>query len=153
MGECGQRVQRVEVALKRAVIRLERPEGQQNAPADAVVPFDPVKDGVIFAPIRDAGIDPVLRDQAAGKAGKVELKDPLRAIRLDDLGVLSHAGKEPVDRCGGVALLDRFGLETLHELAESSAALGQGRGGKHRKSTQRGNQSKHIGPQSDFGAR
>jgi hypothetical protein len=38
-----QRVARVEIALYRAVIGLERPEGQQDLPRHAILAFGPVK--------------------------------------------------------------------------------------------------------------
>ena len=60
-----QRVRRVEVALERTVIRLERPEGEQDIAIDAVAPFDLIKYAVIGARIGASSVDADLRDQTA----------------------------------------------------------------------------------------
>ena len=59
MTECHQRVERVKVALEAAEIRLERPEGQQNTPAQAILPLNPVEDRGKLLPLGTARIQTV----------------------------------------------------------------------------------------------
>jgi hypothetical protein len=122
-GQRHQRVERVVIALERAEIRLEGPERQEDAAADAETALDLVEDGAPAFRVASPVVDPVLRDEAAGELGEGHGEDALPPIRID--GALRVAGmnEEGVDGRLRMPTHLRFGPEILHELAEIAAAL------------------------------
>jgi hypothetical protein len=73
-----QRVHRVEVTLHRAVVRFERPEGEEDAGADPILPLNAVEDGIVALGIALPVVDAVLADEPAGEIGEGPLEDALR---------------------------------------------------------------------------
>jgi hypothetical protein len=123
MGQRHQRVERVVIALERAEIRLESPEGQEDAARHAEAALDLVEDGAPAFCVAAPVVDPVLGNQAAGELGEGHGEDALPPIRID--GALGVAGmhEEGVDGRLRMAAHLRFGPQVLHELAEIAAAL------------------------------
>jgi hypothetical protein len=121
-----ERVHRVEVALHRPVVRLERPEGEEDAGAHPVVALHPVEDRSVALGVPPAVVDPVLADQPPGEVGERPLEDALRAVGADHGRVLPHARKELPRQRRIKAPLHRLALHRRDEGAEVAAA-GHGR--------------------------
>ena len=60
MGQRHQRVRGVEIPLKRAVVRLESPEREDNVPVDAELLFDAVEGRIMLSGIRAPALDPII---------------------------------------------------------------------------------------------
>ena len=80
MGQGGQRIGGVEIALKGTVIGFKGPKRQQNPPWDAILCLDPGENRIPFAAHFSAAAGPVFRNQTAGKAGKIQLKNTLPPV-------------------------------------------------------------------------
>lgn len=132
MGQCRQRIGRVEIALHRAIVGFKGPEGQQHLAGQSEFGLDPVKDRAMPARHRAAPVDAVLRNQPARKLDERHLEHALRPVGAQHLGILPQAGREPVERGAVDAPGPGFGFQPLQERVEV-AATGRGRahgGGK-----------------------
>ncbi len=133
MGERHQRVQRIEIALHRAVIGLERPEGQKDAGGDAVVRLSAPEDGGVVRRVPGAVLQPPGADDGAREFDEILLEHALRPVGAQHLRILAHAIEEAADKRRVIASACGFVGEPRDEAAEAAAALGKGEFGRERK--------------------
>lgn len=77
MGQRDKRVHGVEIALHRAKVSLERPEGQQNPAGHPELALYPVEDRIPFLCVSLAGLNAVLADEPARKVDEGHLENAL----------------------------------------------------------------------------
>ena len=124
MGQCNQGVGSVEIALKRAVVRFESPECQQDIPVNAIFAFDAIKYRFVLPCFGTTYVDPVLRDQTARKVDEWTLENPLRPVGAQHGVVLAYIGQKRIRRGRCNALCHGICFQLGLEGAERSSTLG-----------------------------
>ena len=123
MGQRDQCVARVEITLIAAVIGFKGPERQQNTARYAILCFDLVENGFVFAGIGAPRVDAILGNQAAGKVDKRFLEHALRPVGSQNLGILLNPLEEPVHCSCVVAAGFGLGLHVTYKVRKRPATL------------------------------
>ena len=145
VGQRHEAIEGVVVALERAVVGLERPEGQKDATGDAETAFNFVEGGGLSVSVAAACVHATLRDQATGEIGERDLKNALAAVGIEGALIEGGVAEEAVDAFLRMATLGGFRAEALHELPEITAALlGGGGGAEGEGKEQRGEETTHV---------
>lgn len=122
MRQRDKRIHRVEIALNRAEIRLERPEGQQNTRRHPIVLLRCRKHAGVAVRIGPPRIHAVLRNQRARKIQKRALENALPPVRIQNRLFLPDIGKEILDQGAVMSARRGFCFQALDKRPESAAA-------------------------------
>ncbi len=123
VGKGDKRIQRVEIALDRAVIGFQTPEGGEDRAGDAIGIFNLLEDIGMFDQVFTAFLQGRFRDEALGKFGEGQVENGLLAVAVEHL-LLKHGLVQLADALFTNTGVAGFLGQIVHPLAEVDLAFG-----------------------------